>query len=344
MPPDRYRSALNSGKAPRSRGEFDRGQVGAIAHEFGNLGGGLARFVRVVAQAQHDQRVAQAGEAEADAALGGGFGLLLGQRPVGDVEHVVEHAHRHVDDLAEGGVVEIGGFLEGVIDETGQVDRAEAAAAVGRQRLLGAGVGRLDGLAVVEVVVLVHAVEEQDARLGVVVGRAHDLVPQLARGHLAIDPQAVVALVGAGLLDVGAGLGAMHQFDIAVGFDRLHEGVGDADRDVEVGQVALVLGVDEGFDIRVVAAQHAHLRAAAAAGGFDGLAGAVEHAHVGDRAGSARLRALHMGADRADGGKVVADAAAAAHGFGGLRTARCRCPDGRRRLRKSSRRPVARNS
>jgi hypothetical protein len=111
----------------------------------------------------------------------------------------------------------------------------------------------------------------------------------------------------------------VRQLDIAVGFDGLHEGVGDADRDVEVGQVALVLGVDEHLDVRMVAAQHAHLGAAPAAGGFDGLAGAVEDAHVGDRARGARLRALDVGADRADGGEVIADAAAAAHGLGGLR-------------------------
>jgi hypothetical protein len=161
-------------------GQFDRGQVGLVAHVFGDLGGHGAGFVGVVAQAQHDQGIAQAGEAEADAALGLRFGMLLFQRPVGGVEHVVEHAHRGVDGLAEGGEVEAGLVAEGVLDEQGQVDRAQAAAAVGRQRLLGAGVGGLDGLAVVKVVVLVHAVEEQDARLGVVVGGAHDLLPQLA--------------------------------------------------------------------------------------------------------------------------------------------------------------------
>ena len=83
-------------------GQFDRGQVGAVAHVFGNLGRHGARLGGVVAQAQHDQRVAQAGEAEADAALGLRFGVLLRQRPVGGVEHVVEHAHRDVDDPAEG--------------------------------------------------------------------------------------------------------------------------------------------------------------------------------------------------------------------------------------------------
>ena len=93
----------------------------------------------------------------------------------------------------------------------------------------------------------------------------------------------------------------MRQFDVAIGFHRLHEGVGDADRDVEVGQIAGILGMDEFFDVRMVATQYAHLRAAAAAGGFDRLAGAVEDAHVGDRSGGARLRALDVSPDRTDG-------------------------------------------
>src|SRR6185436_14713385 len=54
------------------------------------------------------------------------------------------------------------------------------------------------------------------------------------------------------------------------------------------------------------------------AGGLDRLAGAVEHAHIGDRAARARARALDLGALRADGGEVVAHAAAAAHGLGGF--------------------------
>jgi hypothetical protein len=113
---------------------------------------------------------------------------------------------------------------EGVLDEQRQVDRAQAAAAVGRQRLFGAGVGGLDHFAVVEVVVLVHAVEEEDSRLGVVVGGLHHLVPQVARAHLAVDPDAVFTLEGAGALHVGVGFGAVREFDFGVGFDGFHEG------------------------------------------------------------------------------------------------------------------------
>ena len=69
----------------------------------------------------------------------------------------------------------------------------------------------------------------------------------------------------------------------------------------------------------MVAAQHAHLRAAPRAGRLDGLAGPVEHLHVAHRPGRARACAADPGAARADAREVVADAAALAHGLGGLR-------------------------
>jgi hypothetical protein len=181
-----------------------------------------------------------------------------------------------------------------------------------------ARIGRADRLAVAQIVVLVDAIEEQHARLGVVVGAAHHLVPQRAGAGLGVDPQAVGALEGAGGELVLAGAGAVDEVERGVVVDRLHEGVGDAHRDVEVGEVAFVLGVDEALDVGVVAAQHGHLRAAPAAGRFDGLAAAVEHAHVADRAGRAAARGADPGALRPDAREVVADAAAAAHGLGGL--------------------------
>jgi hypothetical protein len=110
----------------------------------------------------------------------------------------------------------------------------------------------------------------------------------------------------------------VHQFHLAIVLHRHHELVGDAHRDVEIGEVALVLGADEVLDVRVVAAQHAHLRAAARAGRFHRLARAVEDTHVGKRAARARARALHFGAFGSNRGEVVADAAAAPHGFGGF--------------------------
>ena len=151
-----------------------------------------------------------------------------------------------------------------------------------------------------------------------VVGAAHDLVPQLARRAQAVDPQAVVALVRAVRLLRLARLGAVHQFDLAALLHRAHEGVGHAHRDVEVLQVAGVLGVDEEFDVGVVAAQHAHLRATPAAGRFDGLAAAVEDTHVAQRPRRAAARAADPRALGPDAREVVTHAAAAAHRLGGL--------------------------
>ena len=273
--------------------QLHRRGVGRVAQRLGDAPCALARGVTVVVQPQHHQRIAQAGEAQADAALVPRLLGLLRQRPHGGVEHVVQHAHRHRGHLGQPGLVEGRIVLEGPRDEMRQVDAAQAAAAVARQGLLAAGVGRADGLAVTQVVVLVDAVQEQHARFGVVVGAAHDLVPQRAGAHAAVDPQAVGALEGAGLLLRRAGLGTVHQVDLGVVLHRTHEGVGDADRDVEVLQVALVLGVDEGLDVGMVAAQHAHLRAAPAAGRFHRLAAAVEDAHVADRAAGAAARAAH---------------------------------------------------
>ena len=75
---------------------------------------------------------------------------------------------------------------------------------------------------------------------------------------------------------------------------------------------------DEVFDIRVAHVQHTHLRATARAGRLHCFAAAVEHAHIGNRAGSAAIGTLDLGATRADAAKVVAHAAATAHGLGRL--------------------------
>ncbi|MNL03155.1 hypothetical protein D3C87_1236810 [compost metagenome] len=151
-----------------------------------------------------------------------------------------------------------------------------------------------------------------------VVRGLHDLIPELAGRHAAVDPEAVVAAVGAGGDHVHARLGLVDQFHLAIGLHSLHEGIGHADRDIEVGEVALVLGVDKALDIGVVAAQHAHLGAAPGAGGLHGGAGGIEYLHERDRAGRARVRRAHQRPAGADGREVVAHPAAAPHGLGRL--------------------------
>ena len=66
--------------------------------------------------------------------------------------------------------------------------------------------------------------------------------------------------------------------------DRLHEGIGDKHRDVEHAQPpGIALGVDEGFDVGMIAAQGRHHGAAAGARAHDGAAHRVPHIHEGQR-------------------------------------------------------------
>jgi hypothetical protein len=99
--------------------QLGRGDIGMVAHAFRDACGHDARLVGVVLEAQHDQRVAQAGEAKADAALGHRFLALLLERPGGDVEDVVEHADRGRDDPAEMIEIECGVVRKGVTNEFG---------------------------------------------------------------------------------------------------------------------------------------------------------------------------------------------------------------------------------
>jgi hypothetical protein len=83
-------------------------------------------------------------------------------------------------------------------------------------------------------------------------------------------------------------LARVAQRKVAVVAHGLHERVGDGDRDVEVGDLALFrLALDELFDVRVVDAQHAHVGPAAAAALGNLAKGLVVDAQKADGAGGA---------------------------------------------------------
>ena len=89
----RYCSTSSSGNAPFSLRDLHRRRVRGVAHRLGDARGHRAALGGVVAQVELDQRVAEAGEAQPDAALGHRLLLLLRQRPGGHLEHVVQHPH-----------------------------------------------------------------------------------------------------------------------------------------------------------------------------------------------------------------------------------------------------------
>ena len=100
---------------------------------------------------------------------------------------------------------------------------------------------------------------------------------------------------------------------------RLHEGVGEAHGDVEVGEALGVhLTGDELLDIRVVHPQDAHVGAAAGAALLDGLGGHVEDVHEGNGPGGHALGGHDRVVGRADAGEGEAGAAAGLVDQGGL--------------------------
>ena len=153
------------------------------------------RLRRAVLHAEHRDRRAEAQEPHAVAALAGDLVPLAAERQAVDLDHVVEHAREGAHHLAVLVPVEARLVRERPAHEARQVDRAEQAGAVGRQRLLAAGIGGADVLAPPVVVHLVDAVDEDEPGLGEIVGGRHDDVPQAARRQRLVDLAGDEALV-----------------------------------------------------------------------------------------------------------------------------------------------------
>ena len=108
---------------------------------------------------------------------------LLRQREARDVVDVVEHPHRNLGDRASVQRRRAAPGRERRADEAREVERAEVARAVRRQRDLAAGIGRVDALGVARgCPARVDAIDEDDAGLRAFVGGADDASPA-ARGR-----------------------------------------------------------------------------------------------------------------------------------------------------------------
>jgi hypothetical protein len=79
-------------------------------------------------------------------ALARDFVALRRQRQAVDLDHVVEHAREHLDDLAVGFPIEARIVGERIDHEFREIDRTQQAGAVWRQRLFAAGIGGADVL------------------------------------------------------------------------------------------------------------------------------------------------------------------------------------------------------
>ena len=215
-----------------------------------------------------------------------------------------------------------------------------------RDRDLAAGIGRLDPLAVVQVVLGVDPVEEQHPGLRRLVGVAHDRRPELARPDRGIDPEPVLA---AGARRPRSAPPPARpcatSSKVAVRLDRPHQRVGDAHRDVEVVELArLPLGADELHDVGMVAAQHPHLRPAPRAGALHRGAGLVEDVHVADRPRGRAVGAAAPAPRAAGSPRSRSRRRRPAAWSPPPRAARCRCRACRPPSRRPNRPPVARSS
>jgi hypothetical protein len=212
------------------------------------------------------------------------------------LDDVVQKADAGADGALDAVPVDARIVAEFVLDERGEVDVAQGAGAVGLQRLLAAGVGALDGRAVLAGAFLFHVVPEQDARLGRLVGAGDHLVPQLLRVDRLLDALHLAVL-------------EVQRVVVAV-LDGLHELVVDLDADVGVADRVQVVALDrhEVLDVRVPDGRGDH-QCAAAAVLADRAGGRREQLHEAHGAAGGAGRVVDrraLGAKRADVDAVAA--------------------------------------
>ena len=143
--------------------------------------GEFQAFGGTVFHLEHGQGAAQTQEAHAVTTLAHDLTTLLFQRQAIHFHHIVEHTGKHTHDFLVFLPIESGFVGESVTHEQGQIDRAEQAGAVRRQRLFAAGIGGADVFTPPVVVHFVDAVDQDEAGLGEIIRGRHDAVPQQLR-------------------------------------------------------------------------------------------------------------------------------------------------------------------
>ena len=262
--------------------------------------------------------------------LVGDLAALLLERQAVNLDDVVQHAGEDLDHLAVFRPVELRLRGEGLLHEAGEIHGAQQARTVRRQRLLTAGVGGAHVFAPPVVVHLIDAVDENEARLGEVVGGGHDDVPHAASRQSLVDLAADQTVFAADIAFVlrplaphelgrvrevhGGGVvftGGQRegQLPLAVVLHGLDELVRDEQGQVELAQTAVFpLRLDELERVRMADIEGAHLCAAATAGRRHGEAHLVVDIHERQRARGVRASARHVSATGAQRGELVANA------------------------------------
>ncbi len=274
-------AAHKVGKGASFLGQLSGSLAGFLGDEAHELFGQFHSLVVAVGKLQQHQHVRPAHDAEADLAVGPGHLANLLQRIFVDLNDVIEKAGGQLYCVTQ--LVPVHLAVGG--DHARQIDGTEVTGFVRKQRLLATGVGRLDFANMRGRVVAIKAIEKDHAWLAVGPSHLDDTLKDLAGVHL-LDDFAVPRVD-----DVVA----------AAGLHRFHEGLSQADGDIEISQYRLIpLGHDEVHDIGMVHSQDAHVGSAAGTALLDGFGGGIKHLHKGDGAGRDPLGGKNHIVDRPD--------------------------------------------
>jgi hypothetical protein len=266
--------ALVVGHDPALLGQGAARLPGLVVYELHHLLGEGEALLGVVGDAELDQEVGEAHDAQPDPPVSPAHLVDLGQGVVVHLDDVVEEADRRMYRLAQVVPVYVARILQ---VEALQVDRTQVARVIRRQMRLRA---RVRGLYRIlrGGVVSVDLVYKDHARLAVEPRPLDDLGEQLARPHRP------------GNLTIPW----VYQVEVPVPLHGLHKSVGDGDGDVEVVDlVVVVLAGDELLDVRVVHPQYPHVRPAPRPALLDLVRRGVIYGHERDRPRRDPHRALH---------------------------------------------------
>ncbi len=279
--------------------EHFRSEVRFVVQDLHDLFAECAAFVGVVADAELEQRIRETHHAKADATRRLRHVVDLRQRVLVDLDDVVEETRGAVDDLFEAIPVERC-VLALALDQDAQVNGAQVAGVIRVKRLFAARVRRFDEADVLDRVPLVDAVDEDDAGLATLVSVLEDHFPDLADG----DELAGSLALGVAALELLPlfVVGVLNFVDrVRIRLELIEETVGDRNRDVVVRETsAVVLERDEGQDVRVVDAEHAHVGSAAERTLLDRVGRFREDLNEGHRAFGRAAGRLHQVALRTE--------------------------------------------
>ena len=258
---------LDRGERSALLGKLHARHHRVIAHELHHLRAELLTFLRAITHARVIHQIRQPHDAQADAprAVRGFLQLRHGRHIRIRLHHIIEEARSGHHRLAQSFPVH-SAIRSAMLVE---IHRTQTAVLVRSKPLFSARVRRFERIQMRHGVAAIGGIEEEHTRLAIMMRLLDDLVEQFARVDLLVGVDGDAR--GFGLFERAAESLFLHlgkvgeaQFPFFVFLHGLHERVGDADGNIEVGNVVLIdLAGDEIFHIGMVHAQDRHIGATA---------------------------------------------------------------------------------